>query len=49
MQMIRWIWGISMKKTRTNDELRRLVGVEHITTVIRSGRQKWYGHVMRSG
>ena len=28
-------------------KLRRLVGVEPITTVIRSGRLRWYGHVMR--
>ena len=32
---------------RTNEELRRLVGVEPITTVIRSGRLRWYEHVMR--
>ena len=48
----RWLDGYGVtpwKKPRTNKELRRLVGVEHITTVIRSGRQKWYGHVMRTG
>ena len=32
--MIRWMCGISMKERRTNEELRRLVGVEPITTVI---------------
>ena len=47
--MIRWICGISMKDRGTNEELRRLVGVEHITTVIGSGRLRWYGHVMRKG
>ena len=47
MQMIRWICGVSMKDRRTNEELRRLVGVQPITTVIRSGRLRWYGHVMR--
>ena len=47
MQMIRWMCGISLKDRRTNEELRRLVGVELITTVIRSGRLRWYGHVMR--
>ena len=36
MQMIRWMCGI-MKYRRTNEELRRLVGVESITTVIISG------------
>ena len=34
---------------RTNEELRRLVGVEPITTFIRSGRLKWYGHLKRKG
>ena len=29
--------------------MRSLVGVEPITTVIRSGRLRWYGHVMRKG
>ena len=41
MQMIKWMCGVS------SVELRRLVGVEPITTVIRSGRLRWYGHVMK--
>ena len=49
MQMIKWMCGISLKDRRTNEELRRLVGVEPITTFIRSGRLRWYGHVMRKG
>ena len=49
MQMIRWMCGISLKDRRTNEELRRLVGVEHIVTFIRSGRLRWYGDVMRTG
>ena len=27
--------------------MRKLVGVEPITTIIRSGSLRWYGHVMR--
>ena len=42
VQMIRWMSGISMKGRRTNEELRRLVGVEPITAVIRSGRLRWH-------
>ena len=38
MQMFRWMCGISLKDRRTNEELRRLVGVDPITTFIRSGR-----------
>ena len=47
--MIRWMCGISLKDRRTSEELRRLVGVEPITTFIRSGRLRWYGYVMRKG
>ena len=45
MHMIRWMCGISLKDRRRNGELRRLVGVEPI----KSGRLRWYGHVMRKG
>ena len=34
-------------ENRTSEELRKLVGVELITTVIRSGRLRWYGYVMK--
>ena len=49
IQTIRCMCGISMKDRRTNEELRRMVGVEPITTVIRSGMLRWYGHVLRTG
>ena len=39
----------SMKDRRTNEELKRLVGVELIITVIRSSSLRWYVHVMRKG
>ena len=44
MQMIGWMCGGSMKDRQTSVELRRLV-----EPVIRSGRLRWYGHVMRTG
>ena len=37
MQMIRLMSDISLKDRMTNEELRRLVGVEHITTFITGG------------
>ena len=39
--------GVSMKDRKTSEELRWLIGVEPITTVIRVGRLRCYGHVMR--
>ena len=44
MQMIRWICDVSMKDRKTSEELRKMVRVEPITTVIRSGRLRCYGH-----
>ena len=38
MRMIRWMCGVSMKDRRTSEELRKLVGVQPITTVIRRGK-----------
>ena len=34
----RWMCGVPMKDRRTREKLRKLVSVEPITTVIRSGR-----------
>ena len=41
--------GISLKDRRTNEELKKLVGLELIITFIIGGRLRWYGHVMRTG
>ena len=41
LKRCRWMCGVSMKDRRISVELRRLVGVEHITTVIRSCRLRW--------
>ena len=49
MQMIRWMCSISMQDRRTNEDVRRLVGVEPITIIMRSSRLRWYGRVMRTG
>ena len=45
--MIRWFCGVSMRDRKTREELRELVGVEPITTVIKSGRLRWYELVKR--
>ena len=39
--------GVSMKDRWISKELRELVGVELITTVIENGRLRSYEHVMR--
>ena len=40
IQMIRWMGGLPMKDRKTSEELRKLVRVKPITSVIRSGRPR---------
>ena len=42
LQMIRWMCDVYMKDKKTSEELRKLVGIEPITTVIRSEKLRWY-------
>ena len=41
------VWYLHERQKDKYEELRSLVGVEPMTTVIRSGSLKWYGHVIR--
>ena len=41
MQMFRWMCSVSMNHRKTSEDLRTLVGVDPITTVIRSGSLRW--------
>ena len=45
--MCLFIAGVYVIKIRIQIELRKFVGLELITTVIRSGRLGYYGHVMK--
>ena len=53
MQMIRWMCGISLKDRRTNEEFRRLVGVESSQLLLEvvdwDGMDMWWEKVMRTG
>ena len=45
LQMSGWMCAVSVKED--SETWRNLFGVELITTVIRSGRLRWYGHEIR--
>ena len=47
MRMIRWMCGVSLRDRKTSAELRQKMGVEAIADVVRRGRLRWYGHVVR--
>ena len=47
MRMVRWMCGVSLKDKLRSDELRRRLGIEAIGQVLRRGRLRWLGHVLR--
>ena len=47
MKMLRWMAGISLREKRTNEEIRREVGVVSIVEKCRESRLRWLGHVER--
>ena len=47
MRMVRWMCGVSLKEKKTSDELRRMMGIEPVVDVVKRGRLRWMGHVLR--
>jgi hypothetical protein len=45
--MVRWMCGVSLKNGCKSEDLLQRLGVESITSVMRRGRLRWYGHVER--
>ena len=46
-RMMRWMCGVSLKDRVSTVELRRRIGVEPLSDVLRRGRLRWFGHVLR--
>ena len=47
MRMLRWLTGTSLRERRTNEEIRKQVGVVAISEKCREWRLRWLGHVER--
>jgi hypothetical protein len=47
MRMVRWMCGVSLRERKTSDELRRMMGIESVMDVVKRGRLRWMGHVLR--
>ena len=45
MRILRWILEIYLKDNKTNEDIRRLLGVACITDKVREACLRWYGHV----
>ena len=47
MRMVRWMCGVSLRERKTSSELRKMMGIEPVLDVVRRGRLRWMGHILR--
>ncbi len=45
--MVRWMCGVSLRERKTNDELRKMMGIEPVIDAVKRNRLRWFGHVLR--
>src|SRR5450432_2182661 len=45
--MVRWMCGVTVKDMIQTVELRKRLGIEYVSDVVRRDRLKWFGHVDR--
>ncbi len=45
--MVRWMCGVSLRERKTNDELRKMMGIEPVMAAVKRNRLRWFGHVLR--
>src|SRR2546425_11283851 len=45
--MVRWMSGVTLKDRRKSEELRRVLGIESVDSVVSRGGVEWFGHVGR--
>src|SRR6267154_1547090 len=45
--MVRLMYGVTMKDRRTCEKLRQGLGIESVDSVVCRGRLRWFGHVER--
>jgi len=44
---VRWMCGVSLKKRISSKELNERMGVVCVADVVRQGRLRWFGHLVR--
>ena len=47
MRMVRWMCGVSLRERETSNALRQRIGIEAVGDVVKRGRLRWLGHVLR--
>ena len=47
MSMIRWMCGVKLNERNKSEELRKFLGLEPVSLMIKKSRLRWFGHVER--
>jgi len=47
LSMIRWMWTFTSKERKKSAELRELLGLEPVSSVMKKGGFRWFGHMER--
>ena len=47
IRMVRWMCGVKWKDRVSNKELREILGIVDITSLLQQNRLRWYGHVLQ--
>jgi len=47
MSMIRWMCGVQLNERKKSEELRKLLGLEPVSLMIKKSRLRWFGHLER--
>ena len=47
MRMLRWMTGVSLSESKSNECVRSMLAIDDIAEVMRRNRLRWFGHVER--
>ena len=47
MRMLRWMTGVSLSESKSNECVRSMLAIDDVAEVIRRNRLRWFGHVER--
>ena len=47
MRMLRWMTGVSLSESKSNEWVRSMLAIDDIAKVMQRNRLRWFGHVER--
>ena len=47
MRILRWVTGVSLSESKSNEWVRNILAIDDIGEVMQQNRLRWFGHVER--